>query len=273
VPIAADDIDSIASEAFGLLGSGRQTTPFSSRDARFGVTDAYRVTPIIRRLREARGEQVIGRKIGFTNRTIWPEYGVYAPIWGYIYDRTLFELSEVADGFSLEGLVEPRIEPEIVLHLARTPVAGMNEAELFGCVDWVAHGFELVQSIFPGWKFAAADTIAAYGLHGAYLIGERHAVGDRSDLWLQSLSNFRIELYQDGALAGRGRASDVLDGPLSALRNLNEVLAADPANPPLSAGELITTGTLTAAFPVLGGERWETRLEGIGLSGISVRLV
>ena len=43
--------------------------------------------------REARGERPIGRKIGFTNRTIWAEYGVYAPIWGYVYDGTVRELT------------------------------------------------------------------------------------------------------------------------------------------------------------------------------------
>jgi 2-oxo-3-hexenedioate decarboxylase len=43
----------------------------------------------VRSLREARGEKVLGRKIGFTNRTIWEQYGVYAPIWGYVYDTTV----------------------------------------------------------------------------------------------------------------------------------------------------------------------------------------
>jgi 2-oxo-3-hexenedioate decarboxylase len=47
----------------------------------------------------------------------------------------------------------------------------MDETALLACIDWVAHGFELVQSIFPGWKFSAPDAAAAFGLHGALLIG------------------------------------------------------------------------------------------------------
>jgi len=39
------------------------------------------------RLRQ--GWRPLGRKIGFTNRTIWPRYGVYEPIWGTVYDRTV----------------------------------------------------------------------------------------------------------------------------------------------------------------------------------------
>jgi 2-keto-4-pentenoate hydratase len=67
--------------------------------------------------REARGERPIGRKIGFTNRTIWAEYGVYAPIWGYVYDRTVQEFTGDGLEVSLDSLAEPRIEPEIMLGL------------------------------------------------------------------------------------------------------------------------------------------------------------
>ena len=106
----------------------------------------------------------IGRKIGFTNRTIWPQYGVYAPIWGYVFDTTVYELATV-DALPLATLSEPRIEPEIMFGLKSAPAPDMDEAALLECVEWVALGFEIVQSIYPAWKFSAADTIAANGLH------------------------------------------------------------------------------------------------------------
>ena len=64
-------------------------------------------------------------------------------------------------GFSLAGLAEPRIEPEIVFRLAAAPTPDMDERALLGCIDAVAHGFEVVQSIFPGWGFTAPDAVAA----------------------------------------------------------------------------------------------------------------
>jgi len=268
---AAFEIDAIASAAFAALGSGRQIAPFSSRIGDFSLDDAYRATDAVRRLREARGERVVGRKIGFTNRTIWAEYGVYAPIWGFVYDRTVRDLADIGDPFFLSGLAEPRIEPEIVFGLATSPEPGMDEAALLTCVDWVAHGFELVQSIFPDWKFAAADTVAAYGLHGALLIGERHSVAPLRVDWLDTLSGFTVDLYRGGERIDRGHAANVLDGPLSALRHLVELLAQDPVNPPLAAGEIVTTGTLTRAFPVAPGETWRTTLDGIALDGIEIR--
>lgn len=265
-------IDAIASEAVTLLGTGRQTSPFSSRHPGFGLADAYRVTPAVRRLREERGEHPIGRKIGFTNRTIWAEYQVFAPIWGYMYDKTVFELGALAGEFSLQGLSEPRLEPEIAFHFMTAPRPGMSETELFQCIDWVAHGFEIVQSIFPAWKFTAADTVAAYGLHGAYLLGPRYSVREQAGHWLQALAGFGVELHCNGELVARGHATDVLDGPLPALKHLNDLLALDSENPPLAAGEIVTTGTLTVALPTQAGDRWSTRFGGIGIEGISIAM-
>ena len=196
----------VAAEAFDLLDTGRQIAPFSSRLPRFDLDDAYRVTAAVRQMRESRGEIPLGRKIGFTNRTIWDEYQIGAPMWGYIYDRTVHDLADVGPTVSLAGLAEPRIEPEIIFGLAAAPAPGMDERALLGCVDWVAHGFELVQSIFPRWEFTLPDTVAAYGLHGMLLIGPRHAIAENVDDWLRNLSTFRIDLRarRSGRRSGAG---------------------------------------------------------------------
>jgi len=228
----------------------------------------------VKKMREARrGELPVGRKIGFTNRTIWPEYNVYAPIWGYVYDRTVHDLAEITEMFSLKGLAEPRIEPEIVFKLAVAPAPGMDERTLLAGLDWFAHGFELVQSIFPGWQFTAPDTVAAFGLHGALLIGPRHSIGAHAGDWPRTLSTFEIDLKRDGTAVDHGIAANVLGGPVSALRHLIDLLARDETNPPLAAGEIVTTGTLTRALPVAPGQTWTTELSGLALDGIRVRFV
>jgi 2-oxo-3-hexenedioate decarboxylase len=50
------------------------------------------------------------------------------------------------------------------------------------------------------------------------------------------------------------------------------VLDKDRRNPPLSTGEIVTTGTLTRAFPVLSGEVWSTEITGYNLPGLSVEI-
>jgi 2-oxo-3-hexenedioate decarboxylase len=268
--IETPDIGAVAEDVLAALMSHRQIAPFSSRPASLTLGEAYQVTPLVRSAFEARGEKITGRKIGFTNRDLWKVYGVRSPIWGYVTDRTTHALAD-AKTMAVKEFLEPLIEPEIMLGLKAAPAPGMNEAALLDCVEWVSLGFEIVQSIFPGWKFAAADTVAANGLHGALLLGTRHRIAPRKTAWLGELSTFEIELSCNGKLSQRGGGDRVLGSPLHALRHLVELLAADRHNPALDAGEIISTGTLTLAMPVRAGETWTAAVSGIALPEATLR--
>lgn len=267
---AGFDIAKIASELLAAQDAAGQVEPYTQRLRDFDLRAAYRVSAELRKMREARGEKVVGRKIGFTNRAIWDQYKVYGPIWGYMYDTTLREIDRKDGVEGLSKFAEPLIEPEIAFRLSRTPERGMDEAAILACIEWVAHGVEIVQSHFPGWVFAAADTVADFGLHGAYLLGPEKPVGRDHAGWLECLREFEISLSRDGVAVDRGKAEHVLGGPLSALKHLVETLAKDDVNPPLAAGEIITTGTVTRAFPVKAKEIWTTEVHGAPLAGLTV---
>jgi 2-oxo-3-hexenedioate decarboxylase len=264
--------EAIAREVLAALDSRKPIAPFSRRVSGLDLPAAYAATAALRHLREARGERHVGRKIGFTNRALWEEYGVFAPIWGDMYDTTVHAPADVG-GFDLSRLFDARIEPEIAFKLARAPEPGMDAAALLGCVEWVAHGVEIVQSPFPDWRFAAADVVAAAGLHGAFLIGRRHPVEDTAAALLRALTTFEITLLRNGEAVDQGCGTNVLDGPLDALRHLVALLAEDPTNPPLRAGEIVTTGSLTRALPIAAGERWSTEIRGLPIEGLSVSFV
>jgi len=74
----------------------------------------------------------------------------------------------------------------------------------------------------------------------------------------------------DGELREQGQGANALGSPLRAVAHLIDVLAKQPQALPLQAGELVTTGTLTAALPIKAGQRWSTNLDGIDLPGITV---
>lgn len=271
---SGDVIAQIADEVLATFDARAQMQSLAARYPDFDLDAAYRVTARVRALREGRGERPVGRKLGFTNRNIWDEYRVYAPIWSYVYDTTVRDVDPAGSDFELASVVEPRIEPEITLGLDRDPQPDMDEAALLGCVGWVAHGFEVVQSLFPGWKFAPADTVAAFGLHGALRLGPRHAVSDANRAeWLACLTSFEVHLSRNGREADKGHARNVLGGPLSALRDAVAVLDRDPLNPQIAAGELVTTGTVTRAFPMSAGEVWRSAFVGAPFEGLTLRLV
>ena len=269
-----DRADAAASAILAAYADKRQITPFTQTDPGFDLGVATAAGHRIRRWRESEGWLPVGRKVGFTNRTIWDEYGVHAPIWGCVYDRTLNEARTI-DALPIGHLVEPRLEPELMLTLGRTPEPGMDERALMDCIAAVSHGFEVVQSVYPGWRFKAADTVAAFALHGALVVGEPASIlPGETDAWFAALADFRICLLRGDVTMDNGHSANVLGtGPLGALRHLIDVLAADPGAPPLRAGEIISTGTLTRALPVAPGETWSTRLNGIALPGITLRFV
>ncbi len=264
------DHKAVADEVVASLANHCQIATFSSRSPALTLAQAYRIIPLLRAAFEARGEKITGRKIGFTNREMWKVYGVQSPIWGYSTDRTTFDLAYTPVQH-VKDFVEPRIEPEIIFGLKSAPLPGMNETALLDCIDWVALGYEIVQSIYPDWKFTAADAVAANSVHGSLLIGTRHAIAPRKTDWQNELATFEIELYCDGKISQRGGGRLVLDSPLLALRRLVELLANDADNPPLSAGDIISTGTLTLAMPVKAGESWTAKVSGIPLEEISLR--
>jgi 2-oxo-3-hexenedioate decarboxylase len=264
------DVKVVADEVVASLAGHYQIPKFSSRPGGLTLDQAYRVAPFLRTAFEARGETITGRKIGFTNRKMWKVYGVQSPIWGYITSRTTQELASTP-AIRIRDFVEPRIEPEIIFGLKAAPLLDMSEAALLNCIEWVALGYEIVQSIFPDWKFAAADAVAAHCVHGALVIGARHAIAPRKTDWQRELATFGVELYCNGKLSQRGSGALVLDSPLLALRSLVELLASDTHNPPLRAGEIVSTGTLTLAMPVSAGENWTTKVSGILLEETALR--
>lgn len=268
--IASSEAKAIAEEVLASLSSHCQIPTFSSRPGGLTLAQAYRVTPLLREAFERRGESITGRKIGFTNRQMWQAFGVDAPVWGYATSRTTHALADLKV-LSVNDFPEPRIEPEIMFGLGAEPAPNMSDSALLDCIAWVALGYEIVQCIFPHWKFAAADTVAANGVHAALLIGKRHPFAERQADWKRELAAFDVELSCDGKLMQRGSGALVLDSPLAALRHLIDLLAGDPHNPPLRAGEIISTGTLTLAMPIKPGERWTTKVTGIPLEEITIQ--
>ncbi|MGD9944572.1 MAG: 2-keto-4-pentenoate hydratase, partial [Burkholderiaceae bacterium] len=223
--------------------------------------------------RLARGERPVGYKIGFTNRRLWPLYGVFHPIWGPVWDTTLTRVEGGEAEIAIDRFVEPRLEPEIVIGLRETPAAATPEAVL-AATAWIAHGVEIVQCPFPGWRFSAAEAFAAQSLHGALLIGAPRPLpklklgGDPATV-LARLAGVELSLYCDGTLVERGRGANALDGPMHAIAHLAHELSLRGQS--IAPGSLITTGTLTDAQPLRSGQCWTTQLENIDLPGLGLR--
>ncbi len=269
--VATRDIEACAARLFAALESATQVPPITAVDAGFDVAAGYAVLHALHARRLAQGWRPLGRKIGFTNRTIWERYGVYRPMWSHVWDRTVTFAPQGRALCALSGLMEPRIEPEVVFRLAAPVPPGDDPERILAATEWLAPGFEIVHSVFPGWKFAAPDCTAAFGLHGRLLVGAPIAVTDRNRAALaRLLSTFTLTLSKGDAIVERGTGANVMGSPTNALAHLRDVLATQPEFPPLAAGEIVTTGTITDAWPVAPGEVWSSDYGELGLSPLEI---
>jgi 2-oxo-3-hexenedioate decarboxylase len=225
---------------------------------------AYQKALAVRQLRQQRCEVAKGYKIGFTNRTLWQRYEVFGPMWGTVWDTGLSFVepvaSEAAEGhIDLAHTCQPRLEPEIVFGMKATPPANASLQQLFEAIDWIAPGFEVVQSHCLDWKFTATDTMADGGLHARLLVGQslpiQQLAADAQALHTL-LAQVQVTLFKNGQAVDQGVGTNVLDSPLNALHHFTKELRQCPGAADLQAGDVITTGTLTDAWPLQVGERW-----------------
>jgi 2-oxo-3-hexenedioate decarboxylase len=263
------DVDRLADELLAADDHAQLIDLPSERWPGLTLDDAYAVASRLRERRMARGETPRGYKIGFTNRGIWPRYNVYAPIWAPVWSSTLTLLDGTDARVSLQGLVQPRLEPEIVFGFAQSPRAGMSEAELAGCIEWVAHGFEIVHTHCADWRFTAPDTVVDFALHGRLLVGPRVPI-DHFQAPGSELAALQVQLSRDGGLVEEGQGRNVLDGPLNALRLWVDTMARQTPSWPICPGDVVTTGTLTDAWPIRPGQTWATTLSDPRLPGLKL---
>ncbi|MGQ0510823.1 MAG: 2-keto-4-pentenoate hydratase [Betaproteobacteria bacterium] len=263
------DADTVASELAELHARAGLAAAFTARDPSFTPASGYAAARQLHDRRLAAGWRPVGRKIGFTNRTLWERYGVHEPIWGTVYDRSFIQATDNRAVVPLAGLAQPRIEPEICFKLKAAPPVTRNPEALLAAIEWVAHSVEIVQCHHPEWKMSLADCTADNGLHGRLVLGTPVEVGRINGL-AAALPFLKVALACNGEVRDRGIGSNVLDSPLMALAHFVDVVSRQGDATPLRAGEIISTGTLTDAHPVKAGEVWSTDLHGFALRGLTI---
>ena len=270
-----------AHQLLDARSAGKPLLP-PSASGTISIADGYDIARSVLDIRIAQGEVPVGRKIGFANRRLRAGDGIDEvegiPAWATIFDTTVRFAEDNVCIQSLQGALQPRLQPEIVFKLAKTPDPHASLDGLADCLEWMAHGFEIVISPYPEWKFEIADAIAGFGLHGALLVGEPKSLSAASRHHLANmLADASVSLScidnDDQVLRAAGFGSDVMGSPMYALKRLHRLLQAQPQFAPLSAGEIISTGAWTEAYPVFPGQTWMSAFAGIGLSGLTVSFV
>ena len=262
----------LADEIAAAYGSRRViAVPPTARPGGLELPMAYAVEAELRRRRVAAGHRVVGVKAGYANKAVWRALKLETLAWAPMYDDTVRFASAGAAALSIRKMIAPKIEPEIVVRLATPLPAGLTDpVAVLGHVEWIALGYEIIDCPYADWKFQPADFVAAYGLHAAEIVGEPYRpAADTLEALAEQLASFRVTLSKGDTIVAEGGGKNVLRSPALCLAELASARAREGL-PPLAAGDLVSTGTLTESQPIAAGERWSAHADGLGVADVSV---
>lgn len=247
--------------------------PPSAREGGFDVATGYEVEAELVRVRAVDGHAPAGRKVGYANKAMWKLLKLDTLVWAHMYDDTVSHAMGNSATLSMASMHAPKIEPEIVFKLRRAiDVNDREPATVLDAVEWIALGFEVIDCMYADWKFQPADFVASFGLHAALVVGQPLAItADLIPALVDQLPRFSVQLSKNGTVVQEGSGRNVLRSPALCLGELAAATARQGV--PLTAGELISSGTLTESQPIAPGDIWTASVEGIELHELVVDVV
>ncbi len=223
------------------------------------LDQAYEVQALSIARRVARGEKLVGLKMGFTSRAKMIQMGLSDIIWGRLTDGMRLEDADVID---ITNYVHPRIEPEIAFLLKR-PLSGMvTLVEAMAAVEAVAPAVEVIDSRYQNFKFNLPDVVADNSSSSGFVIGP----WNKPDV---DISNLGMIMEFDGRPVQIGSSAAILGHPARSLMKASRI-AAD-AGMTLDAGWVIMAGGATAAEALRPGVSVRLTVEQLGRVNLAVK--
>tara|TARA_R110002110_G_scaffold91264_2_gene237529 strand:+ start:150000 stop:150770 length:771 start_codon:yes stop_codon:yes gene_type:complete len=229
------DLNAIAAQVDDAARHATAITQLSVSGHDIALQDAYTIQALSIDRRLARGEQLVGVKMGFTSHAKMVQMGVDDLIWGRLTDAM-----EIPDGGSLDlsGYVHPRIEPEVAFRL-KAPLSGkVSLQQAISAVEAIAPAMEIIDSRYENFKFSLVDVVADNSSSSSFVIGPWQPP-------LEDISDVVMRLEFDGDAVQAGSSADILGNPYLSL--VEAARLAGEAGMTLQAGWVVLAGAATAA--------------------------
>jgi 2-oxo-3-hexenedioate decarboxylase len=249
------DEESVAAELLACEAERRDREPFTDEWPDLDVDTGYRIQDANLDKRLARGETLLGVKLGLTSEAKQRRMGVYAPFVAWLTDDMVMN---VGDPVPQDKLIHPRIEPEIVFVMKdRLEGPGVTRESAMAAVGSIAGGAEVIDSRYRNFRFRAGDVVADNASSGAWATGS--VVVKPEDI---DLINEKVEVYVDGKLQYSGTGEDVQGHPGEALALAANDLAR--RGKAIEAGWVVLTGGITDAVFAPPGSTVEVNFSSLG---------
>ncbi|MCB1511816.1 MAG: hydratase [Hyphomicrobiaceae bacterium] len=225
--------------------SGRQISDLDPALVPPTIDEAYQINA---RIADQLGWESLGWKIAATTEAVRAKLKTGGPIYGRTFRRfrcdspTRLQHSE---------LLDPLVECEFFCTLGQDlPVRDQpwTMDDIVQAVATVNAGLEVAECRFPSRALPPLPAILADGSASG-----RYVFGGTIPHWRAGLADIEVRLEVDGRERRRGTGADVMGDPLRPLLWLAEERRR--IGDGLSAGETVSTGSMTGMLPVRAGQR------------------
>lgn len=217
------------------------------------MADAYRVQQAWRDRKVARGEHLVGHKIGLTSRAMQEVMGITTPDSGFLTRDMVFEPHSTLEA---ARFCDPKLEIELAFVLGDDlEGADLTIDDVLDATEYVCGAVELIAArsfrVDPetGRKRTVIDTISDNAADAGIVCAPTHVAPREIDLrWVSALG------YRNGVIEETGVAAGVLDHPAAGIvwlaRRYHEVGTR------LEAGHIVLAGSFTRPIDVRANDHF-----------------
>ena len=243
-------LDAFAEAFLQIQSTGKLNAPCDLSIEALSVEDAYEVQRSVIAARVARGEKVVGYKVGCTSRAICRQFGLTEPICGRVMAPHVFHRNTV---LNWHDYVCCAVEPEFVFMIGKDlPDEVEEEEQLVEAIESVFPGIEVHNYKFWFGKPTLQELVASNGIHAALVIGTEQTLPSELDFEMEG-----VGLFKNGELVASGIGAEILGGPLKSLRWLANHLIRHGEH--LRAGQIVIPGSAVELVSVELGDRVAAR--------------
>ena len=239
----------------------REIPPLTRAHPTLALPEAYAIQAEGIRLRTARGERVVGLKMGLTSEAKRRQMNLDSPVYGVLTDR----MQVPAGGtLRLQGAIHPKIEPELAFRTSRELRGRITREQALDACESVFAAMEILDSRYTDFKyFSLPDVVADNSSSSLFVLGTTERPPRELDL-----PQLQMVMEVNGERVQAARSDAISGDPVLSIVQLCELL--EQRGESLPAGSIVLAGAATAAHMLRPGDRIRLTVDGLSDVTISV---
>jgi 2-keto-4-pentenoate hydratase len=248
-------LDDVSTAFLQIHLSKTHDARYSFDMASLSMDDAYEIQRRMIAARVARGEEVVGYKVGCTSRAIRRQFRLAEPICGQVMAPHVFHGDTV---LNWHDYVCCAVEPEFVFVIAKDLANEVtDEQQLVEAIEYISPGIEIHNYKFWFGKPTLQELVASNGIHAGLVVGAERVRPEGLDFAMEG-----VGLFKNDELAASGISAEIMGGPLKSLRWLANHLIRRGEH--LKAGQIVIPGSAVELVAVEPEDRLSARFTHVG---------